>query len=116
VAWLRLLIKRSFSRAKDKPAAAYTGRLVRQMWIRRNPWWLIGLGFAGVTASLVASASGWLGPLVQCGADGAAVCVSWPPLVEFGVWLLFVACLVCLLAWQVTTWRKDRTSVVDQSS
>src|SRR5215471_3381578 len=71
----------------------YTGRLVRRI----NPWWPIGIGFTVVAASLAASALGWLGPLVACGADGAAVCVTWPPLASLGVWLFFIAFIVGLL-------------------
>jgi hypothetical protein len=111
LAWRRSV--RSSSRAKDKQpagvllsvgAADYTGRRVRRI----NPWWPIGIGFGLVAASMLASALGWLGPLVACGADGAAVCVTWPPLVSLGVWMLFLASIVGLLVWQVATWRGSR--------
>ena len=80
---------------------------------RINPWLPVGVGLALVVASAVASALGWLGPLVACGADGARVCVSWPPLADYAVWLFFIAFFVVLLAWQIAEWRRDPTPFAD---
>ena len=77
---------------------------------RFSPWWIVGPGLLIVLAILAASATGAFGPLLPCGADGAAVCVAWPAVASFGTWLLFIGCLVGLAAWQVAEWRDNKTN------
>jgi hypothetical protein len=77
--------------------------------ISPRPGWLIGGGLGLVAVVLIADAAGWLGPLLVCGADGAAVCVDWPVAATWGTWLLFVGCIAGLVTWQVRDWRRDPT-------
>lgn len=74
---------------------------------RVGPWGPVAAVFVLMVAGVSASAVGWLGPLVACGADGAAVCVTWPGAASLATWLVFVATIVGLLAWQVREWRRD---------
>ena len=57
-------------------------------------------------AVLVGAYFGAYGPLVTCGADGAAVCVGWPGVVSGAIWVLFVALFVGLGVWQVRIGRR----------
>jgi hypothetical protein len=73
--------------------------------MKRSAWWLLAglaLLLAGV---LVAGFEGWLGPLVTCGVDRAAVCVAWPGAVSLTVWLIFIGTLGALAVWQARDWR-----------
>jgi hypothetical protein len=54
-----------------------------------------------VCASIVASALGWFGGVVSCGADRAPGCVIWPAPVTYVVWAAFVIGVAALLVWQV---------------
>jgi hypothetical protein len=58
---------------------------------------VIGLG---VVLALVASAAGWLGGVVVCGADRAPGCVAWPAPVTYAVWCAFLVGVIALLVWQ----------------
>ena len=51
--------------------------------------------------ALVASAVGWLGDPLPCGADGALGCVVWPPVVSFLVWAAFIGGVAALVIWQL---------------
>ena len=51
--------------------------------------------------ALVASAVGWLGAPVPCGADGALGCVVWPSVVSFLVWAAFIGGVAALVIWQL---------------
>ena len=75
----------------------------------RLAWLLVAL--AVVLAILVGGAVGAFGPLVTCGADGAAVCVAWPGLASLATWLLFVGFFAALGAWQVRAWRRSAGTV-----
>ena len=61
---------------------------------------LLLLGAVCVILALVASAQGWLGGVVVCGADRAPGCVAWPPAVAYAVWAAFLVGVVALLVWQ----------------
>ena len=74
---------------------------------RGSAWWIIGPLAVALAALLLAGFQGWLGPLVTCGADGAAVCVAWPVPASAAVWLLFLAFFGGLAAWQAREWRRD---------
>src|SRR4051794_23665078 len=50
----------------------------------RLGWLLLGLGI--VVALLLGAWLGAVGPLVVCGADGAAVCVTWPAWISGLTW------------------------------
>lgn len=54
-------------------------------------------------AAVVASAVGWLGPVVVCGADRAPGCLTWPVPISEALWAAFVVGVVALLIWQVRT-------------
>jgi hypothetical protein len=74
--------------------------------MRRSPWWAlgglaVGLGLLGSAAS-----AGWLGPLVTCGPDRAAVCVAWPGLAAAATWLVFLGVIGGLVAVQARDWRQ----------
>lgn len=58
-------------------------------------------GVVCVALALVASASGWLGGVVVCGADRAPGCVTWPAPVAGLVWVAFLAGVAALVVWQV---------------
>jgi hypothetical protein len=57
-------------------------------------------GVATVVLVLVASASGWLGGVVACGADRAPGCVTWPAPVAGLFWGAFVVGVAALVVWQ----------------
>jgi hypothetical protein len=57
---------------------------------------LIGLGVL-----LAASALGWFGGVVVCGADRAPGCVAWPAPANALVWGAFVLGVAALVVWQV---------------
>jgi hypothetical protein len=61
---------------------------------------VVALGL-GVCVALVASAAGWLGPVVVCGADRAPGCVTWPTPVAGLVWAVFIGGVAALVLWQV---------------
>ena len=52
---------------------------------------------------LLASASGWLGGVVACGADRTLGCVVWPVPVSELVWAAFLVGVAALVIWQVRT-------------
>jgi hypothetical protein len=58
------------------------------------------VGGVGVAVALGASASGWLGGVVVCGADRALGCVAWPLPVGYVIWAAFLIGVVALLVWQ----------------
>lgn len=55
----------------------------------------------GVCVALAASAMGWLGGVVVCGADRAPGCVAWPMPVALLVWAAFMLGVAALVVWQV---------------
>lgn len=55
----------------------------------------------GVCVVLAASAMGWLGGVVVCGADRAPGCVTWPMPVALLVWAAFMVGVAALLMWQL---------------
>jgi hypothetical protein len=58
-------------------------------------------GVASVALALVASASGWFGGVVVCGADRAPGCVAWPaPLAQL-IWVAFLIGVAALIVWQL---------------
>jgi len=61
----------------------------------------LACGVAIVTLALVASASGWLGGVVVCGADRAPGCVAWPAPVELLIWMVFLIGVAALVVWQL---------------
>ena len=61
---------------------------------------LVTIGL-GVCVALVASAAGWLGPVVACGADRTPGCVTWPAVVSGLVWAVFIVGVAGLVLWQV---------------
>ena len=61
---------------------------------------LVAIGLA-VCVALVASAAGWLGPVVVCGADRAPGCISWPTPIPALVWAMFIGGVAALVLWQV---------------
>src|SRR3954454_18108696 len=71
----------------------------------RLSWLLVGLGSVVVVVVLIAATLGAYGPLVVCGADGAAVCVMWPGWISGATWVLFVGFFIGLATWQVRAWR-----------
>ena len=56
-----------------------------------------------VLAIVVASAAGWLGLVVVCGADRSPGCITWPLPVSEGLWLAFLVGVAALLVWQART-------------
>jgi hypothetical protein len=59
------------------------------------------VGCVSVCVALVASALGWLGGVVACGADRAPGCVAWPMPVALLVWATFMLFIAALLVWQL---------------
>ena len=57
----------------------------------------------GIVGALFASATGWLGSVVVCGADRTPGCVIWPMPVSELAWAAFVLGVAALLIWQVRT-------------
>jgi hypothetical protein len=74
-------------------------------------WWLVGGASALVVAILAGAYLGIFGPLVTCGADGAAVCVGWPGVVSAAAWGAFVAYVVGLGAWQIWAWLRSADAI-----
>ena len=74
---------------------------------RLSPSWLIGTGALLLGATTASSATGVLGPLVPCGADGATVCVTWSAAASLVTWLVWLAIVLGLLIWQVRQWRRN---------
>ena len=62
---------------------------------------LVTLGVIGVCLALLASASGWLGGVVVCGADRAPGCVAWPAPAAYVFWAAFLVGVAALLVWQL---------------
>jgi hypothetical protein len=62
-------------------------------------WVLVAL--IGLAMALAASALGWFGGVVVCGADRAPGCVTWPVPVAALVWGAFVLGVAALFVWQV---------------
>jgi len=60
---------------------------------------LVTIGVA-VCLALVASAAGWLGPVVVCGADRAPGCITWPSQISTLVWGMFIGGVAGLVLWQ----------------
>jgi hypothetical protein len=58
------------------------------------------VGAVCVGLALLASASGWLGGVIVCGADRAPGCVAWPALVATLLWLALIVGVVALVVWQ----------------
>jgi hypothetical protein len=54
-------------------------------------------------SAVLASALGWLGNVVVCGADRAPGCITWPMPISDGLWVLFILGVLGLLFWQVRT-------------
>ena len=80
----------------------------------RHGWLLVALGLGIVVAVLVGAALGRYGPLVVCGADGAAVCVTWPGWLSGATWVLFIAFFIGLATWQVRAWRDSAGTVATE--
>jgi hypothetical protein len=59
------------------------------------------VGCVAVCAALIASALGWLGGVVVCGADRSPGCVAWPMPVEVLVWGGFMLGVGALVVWQL---------------
>jgi len=59
------------------------------------------IGGLALSLALAASAVGWLGAPLPCGADGALGCVVWPPVVSFLVWAAFIGGVAALVIWQL---------------
>jgi hypothetical protein len=59
------------------------------------------LGVVVVALALGASAVGWLGGVVVCGADRAPGCVAWPAPAAGVVWVVFLVGVAALLVWQL---------------
>jgi hypothetical protein len=73
--------------------------------MRLSPVWLVGCVSIALVAVLIAASAGWLGPLVTCGADGAAVCMRWPGLVAGATWAAFTGLIAALAVVQARDWR-----------
>jgi hypothetical protein len=56
-----------------------------------------------IAVSVFASARGWLGSVVVCGADRAPGCVIWPMPISEGLWLAFIVGVAALFIWQTRT-------------
>jgi hypothetical protein len=54
-----------------------------------------------ICVAVAASAAGWLGDAVVCGADHAPGCVIWPPVVSYLVWAAFIGGVAALVIWQL---------------
>jgi len=74
--------------------------------MRRSPWWALGGVAFPLGLLLLAAATGWLGPLVTCGADGATVCMAWPLVAASTTWLAFIGIIVALVILQARDWRQ----------
>jgi hypothetical protein len=61
----------------------------------------LACGVVGVALALGASASGWLGGVVVCGADRAPGCVAWPAPVALLIWGVFLIGVAALVIWQL---------------
>jgi hypothetical protein len=61
---------------------------------------LLAAGVAGVGLLLLASASGWLGGVIVCGADRAPGCIAWPAPIADLIWLAFLLGVAALAVWQ----------------
>jgi hypothetical protein len=62
----------------------------------------LGVGvLAAFGVALWAAATGAAGPLTLCGADGLALCASWPRGATLMLWAASAALVVALLAWQL---------------
>jgi len=59
------------------------------------------VGGVAVCAVLAASALGWLGGVVVCGADRTPGCVAWPMPVSLLAWAAFVLFIAALIVWQL---------------
>ena len=53
--------------------------------------------------AVLASAAGWLGGVVVCGADRTPGCITWPLPVSEGLWVGFIVGVAALLVWQTRT-------------
>jgi hypothetical protein len=51
--------------------------------------------------ALIASAAGWFGSAVVCGADRSLGCVTWPMRASLAVWAGFVIGVAALVVWQI---------------
>jgi hypothetical protein len=58
---------------------------------------------AVILGAVIASASGWLGNVVVCGADRSPGCVLWPAPISELVWAGFILGIAVLVIWQVRT-------------
>ena len=56
-----------------------------------------------VVISMLASALGVLGSVVECGADRTPGCITWPTPVSEVLWAAFVVGVAALLIWQLRT-------------
>ena len=59
------------------------------------------IALIGLVLLLSASAVGWFGGVVTCGADRAPGCVTWPAPISGLVWGAFVLGVAALVLWQV---------------
>lgn len=66
---------------------------------------LVLLLVVGVAAAacVAASAAGWLGGVIVCGADRTPGCATWPVPISEGLWLAFFIGIAALLIWQTRT-------------
>jgi hypothetical protein len=62
--------------------------------------WVV-VALTGLAIALGASALGWFGGVVVCGADRATGCVTWPTPVAALAWGAFVVGVAALFVWQV---------------
>jgi hypothetical protein len=63
----------------------------------------LSVAAATVVGILIASAAGWLGGVVVCGADRTPGCVVWPMPVSEMAWAAFILGVAALVIWQVRT-------------
>jgi hypothetical protein len=55
----------------------------------------------GIVLALIASAAGWFGSAVVCGADRSPGCITWPMPASVAVWAGFVIGVAALVVWQI---------------
>jgi hypothetical protein len=85
----------------EAPATTLNRTLLAAMR-RRQTLVMVVLAIA-IVGAIVASAAGWLGGVVVCGADRAPGCVTWPMPISELIWAGFVVGVAALLIWQLRT-------------
>jgi hypothetical protein len=69
---------------------------------RLQPILVLAVAIA-MLAAILASAAGWLGGVIVCGADRAPGCATWPAPISELIWAGFVVGIAVLLIWQLRT-------------